>query len=126
MGKGYSLPKSIMTNTDLHRLINSDEIQSVVRPMKTGTTQRKVRGKNPLRNAQLMDKLNPGSTHRKTLRKQALVKGSREFETIQRKKEKRVKASKAHRSAKREFYNQLKASYVVPKDAEEDAEDDEE
>jgi large subunit ribosomal protein L4e len=123
--KGYSLPKSIMTNTDLHRLINSDEIQSVVRPMKTGTTKRKVRGKNPLRNAQLMDKLNPGSTHRKTLRKQALVKGSREYETIQRKKALRVKTSKAHRAAKKEFYNKLKASYIVPKETEEEAEDEE-
>ena len=33
--KGYRLPQAPMTNSDLTRLINSDEIQSVVRPKKT-------------------------------------------------------------------------------------------
>ena len=28
--KGYKLPRSLLTNSDLTRLINSDEIQSVV------------------------------------------------------------------------------------------------
>lgn len=32
--KGYTLPRSCMTNSDLTRLINSDEIQTVVRPQK--------------------------------------------------------------------------------------------
>lgn len=33
--KGYKLPRAPMTNSDLTRLINSDEVQSVVRPKKT-------------------------------------------------------------------------------------------
>lgn len=33
--KGYRLPQAPMTNSDLTRLINSDEIQSIVRPKKT-------------------------------------------------------------------------------------------
>ena len=33
--RGYKLPRAPMTNSDLTRLINSDEVQSVVRPKKT-------------------------------------------------------------------------------------------
>ncbi len=32
--KGYKLPRSLMTNSDLTRIINSDEIQTAVRPQK--------------------------------------------------------------------------------------------
>lgn len=123
MKKGYHMPRCIMTNSDLHRLINSDEIQSIVRPMKTGSTVRRVQKKNPLRNAQLMDKLNPGASHRKTLRKQELVKDTREWQTIQRKKAARMEASKAHRPAKKAFFKALKEAYV-PKVAEVEAEDE--
>merc|ERR1719473_1935515 len=32
--KGYTLPRSMMTNADIARIINSDEIQSVLTPKK--------------------------------------------------------------------------------------------
>lgn len=34
--KGYKLPRPMMTNADLTRIINSDEIQSAIRPVKEG------------------------------------------------------------------------------------------
>ncbi len=34
MKKGYKLPRAMMANPDLARLINSDEVQSVVKPQK--------------------------------------------------------------------------------------------
>ena len=37
--KGYKLPRGLLTNADLTRLINSDEIQSIVRPPKAGRAQ---------------------------------------------------------------------------------------
>jgi len=54
----YQMPRPIMETSDLARLINSDEIQSVVRP---GIKQRKygAHKKNPLKNLGAMDKLNP-------------------------------------------------------------------
>jgi large subunit ribosomal protein L4e len=56
--KGYKLPKNVMTNTDLARIINSDEIQSKVRaPIKNVRTFR--RKKNALKNFGVMVKLNP-------------------------------------------------------------------
>lgn len=40
--KGYKLPRSLLTNSDLTRLINSDEIQSVVNAPKVQTVLRSV------------------------------------------------------------------------------------
>lgn len=42
--KGYTLPRSQMTNSDLTRLINSDEIQSIVNAPKVGLIGKFERG----------------------------------------------------------------------------------
>lgn len=55
--KNFSVPKAIMTNTSLARLINSDEIQKVVRPTRAPSTFAKKR--NPFKNVDEMIKLNP-------------------------------------------------------------------
>ncbi len=39
--KGYKLPRHIMANADVARLINSDEVQSVVNPPKQPAITRK-------------------------------------------------------------------------------------
>lgn len=56
--KGYNLPSSTMANADLARLINSDEVQSVVRPTRRPARRAGVK-KNPLRNTEALIKLNP-------------------------------------------------------------------
>lgn len=57
---GYSLPSNIITNTDVTRIINSSEIQSVVRPAGQATQKRThVLKKNPLKNKQVLLRLNP-------------------------------------------------------------------
>lgn len=58
MKRKYVLPRSKMHNGDLARIINSDEIQSVVRPIKK-ECKRAVLKKNPLKNLNVMLKLNP-------------------------------------------------------------------
>jgi len=56
--KNYNLPMTKMANTDLGRLLKSDEIQNVVRaPQKE--RQRRVLKKNPLKNIRTMVRLNP-------------------------------------------------------------------
>lgn len=57
--KGYKLPRAPMTNGDLTRVINSDEIQSVVRPPKAAGAKHAPLKKNPLRNLGALVKLNP-------------------------------------------------------------------
>jgi len=56
--KGYKVPTAVMSNSDLASIINSDEIQSVLRPKITSTPFRALK-KNPLNNFGFMVKLNP-------------------------------------------------------------------
>lgn len=60
--KGYKVPRLPMANADLARLINSDEIQSVVNAPKE-PTHKHVLKKNPLKNLEAMIKLNPYHAH---------------------------------------------------------------
>jgi len=54
----YNLPQHKMTMPDLARLINSDEIQSVVRAAKPRARRATIK-KNPLKNSAIMTRLNP-------------------------------------------------------------------
>jgi len=56
--KGFKLPHAKIAISDLNRLINSDEVQSVVRPVKP-PQRRSVHKKNPLKNLGVRVKLNP-------------------------------------------------------------------
>jgi len=56
--KGYKLPRQIMTNSDLTRLINSDEIQSKLRPQKISEWGIRKK-KNGLKNLDERRRLNP-------------------------------------------------------------------
>lgn len=57
---GYTLPANIISNTDVTRLINSAEVQAVVRPAGQPTQKRThVLKKNPLKNKQVLLRLNP-------------------------------------------------------------------
>jgi len=55
---GFRPPRASLTNSDLHRIINSDEIQSALRPKKPIRRFHTLK-KNPLKNLGAMVKLNP-------------------------------------------------------------------
>jgi large subunit ribosomal protein L4e len=59
--KDFLLPSNLVSNADITRLINSSEVQAVVRPAKGGakTKRAAVQKKNPLKNKQVMIRLNP-------------------------------------------------------------------
>jgi large subunit ribosomal protein L4e len=59
--KDFLLPSNLVSNSDITRLINSSEIQSVLKePKGYATTKRMhVQKKNPLRNRQVLLRLNP-------------------------------------------------------------------
>jgi len=67
----YRLPRPVVTNSDLNRLINSQEIQSHLHKKKK-LRKYVVHKKNPLRNLGFMIKLNP---YAKTLRRQEILRG---------------------------------------------------
>jgi len=62
----FALPENVMTNADISRLINSDEVQSVVNAPKEAT-KKHVLKRNPLKNFTTMKKLNPYAKTAKAL-----------------------------------------------------------
>lgn len=56
--KGFNLPQPKMSNTDLTRLMKSEEIQNVLRKPRKGV-RRAIKKLNPLTNSRAMLKLNP-------------------------------------------------------------------
>ncbi|KAG0463454.1 hypothetical protein HPP92_019523 [Vanilla planifolia] len=83
--KGYVLPRPKMTNADLSRIINSDEVQSVVAPIKKNI-KKKVLKKNPLKNLSVMLKLNP---YAQTAKRMALLAEKRRLKEKQEKLDKK-------------------------------------
>lgn len=72
---GFNLPTAKISTSDVTRLINSDEIQSVVRPAGQAVQKRPfTQKKNPLRNKAVLFRLNP---YAKTLRRQELLASQR-------------------------------------------------
>jgi len=70
----YSLPRHILSNTDISRLINSDEVQSVVHPVGPKRQPRPfTQKKNPLKNNGIMVRLNPYAV----VMRRAAIKASR-------------------------------------------------
>lgn len=71
---GFTLPRPMMQNADLSRLINSDEVQSTVRPARQPVKRSNLK-KNPLKNFAAMEKLNPAAAtaKRRALKKEALA-----------------------------------------------------
>lgn len=59
--KDFLLPSNLVSNADITRLINSSEVQAVVRAAKGGARTKRagVQKKNPLKNKQVLLRLNP-------------------------------------------------------------------
>jgi large subunit ribosomal protein L4e len=96
---GWKRPRSQMTNGDLARIINSDEIQSVVKPAQLPVKNR-LRKKNPLKNLGFMLKLNPYAlAARRAEYKQQTSKNAKKAQEIASRR-----AGKAGRAA---FYDTL-------------------
>ncbi|KAI9086331.1 hypothetical protein K1719_031785 [Acacia pycnantha] len=98
--KGYLLPRAKMVNSDLARIINSDEIQSVVRPIKREIKRAPLK-KNALKNQNTMFKLNP---YYKTAKRNALLAEA------QRVKAKKEKLDKKRSSLSKEEASATKAA----------------
>ncbi|XP_060201638.1 large ribosomal subunit protein uL4z [Lycium barbarum] len=96
--KGYLLPRPKMVNADIARIINSDEVQSVVKPIKKDVNKRATLKKNPLKNLNVLLKLNP---YAKTARRMSLLAEAQ-----------RVKAKKEKLDKKRHTITKEEASAI--------------
>lgn len=114
MKKEYVLPRAAMTNTDLARIINSSEIQSVLNPMKEPPRHRKQL-KNPMKNRDLMTLLNPCAPGllRRAHAEQTPVAADKPFNgcfdrnTLLRQKRKRDEEKKEHNKKSKQFYRDM-------------------
>jgi len=70
--KGFNMPRSIMTNADLQRILQADEIKAVLRPRRSATKRATVK-KNPLKNIKAMLKLNPYAAVQKRAAQKAIA-----------------------------------------------------
>jgi len=122
--KGYTLPRPMMTNTDIARIINSNEVQSVLTAQKENTTKRLRQRKNPLNNASVLGRLCPYANTLKKIGRLAHTKGSSVQKNNEKKKAKASAAKKAHKPAKKAFFKALEEAYI-PKIEEVCAEEEE-
>merc|ERR1712085_231586 len=113
--KGYKLPRAQMENADVSRIINSDEIQSVLRPKLEAPKRFSVK-KNPLKNPMVMARLNPGVMKKRELRRNSHAKGNSEGDLVQSKKKARLTASKKHnkehKTGDETFYKTLMKAFT--------------
>jgi large subunit ribosomal protein L4e len=109
---GYLLPRPQMANADLARVINSNEVQSALRPAVHKQTFARQK-KNPLKNKAAMDRLNP----------YAAVVRAKEAERIGIKAKKGVaktgtQVSAARRKASKAYFRSItNDEFVRPADA---------
>mmetsp|Transcript_38568 Transcript_38568/g.111434 ORF Transcript_38568/g.111434 Transcript_38568/m.111434 type:complete len:413 (+) Transcript_38568:74-1312(+) len=96
MKKGYNLLRPQMQNADIARIINSDEVQSALRPKLEPPRGAPKGKKNPLKNPKHMEKLNPGFLKKREMRRNATIQGTPEHELMQAKKKARIAASKEY------------------------------
>jgi len=121
--KGYHLLRGQMENADIARIINSDAVQKAVKP-KIDAPVKFGRKKNPLKNKEVMENLNPGCKDVRAERRAA-----------QASKTKKAKKDKALKVASKKYYADLMGAFEAAKakaDAEkkaaagDDAEEEEE
>jgi large subunit ribosomal protein L4e len=96
---GYTLPRNVMANSDITRLINSDEVQSKVRAAKTTVVRKRIK-KNPLKNLGVKVRLNPYAL---SLRRSELLAQERRATNKAASLKKARESRKAHKSQKANF-----------------------
>jgi large subunit ribosomal protein L4e len=64
---GYHINRHVMNCADLSRIINSDQVQGLLRPMRTSVRAHDKTKKNPLKNKAMMLRMNPFAKKRAEL-----------------------------------------------------------
>merc|ERR1712113_150266 len=106
--KGFTLNRTMMACADLARIINSDQVQSKLREIRTSVRNHDKTKKNPLKNRTMMQKLNPYSkTARDLAAKATKARIDSRKKALAAKKSKAGRAEKAKRTAR---FNMLNAN----------------
>merc|ERR1719261_135084 len=123
MKKNYTLPRPMMENSDVARIINSAEVQSVLRPA-IEQKSKYANKKNPLKNKTMLEKMVPGALKLKIQRKREHEEGTQEFENAKKRKTARMAKAVQHNKAGKKvaFHTEVSTAYDF-KPEEEDAEE---
>jgi len=98
--KGWSLPNHEVTNPDIARVINSNEIQSAVRAAKADRVLHLTQKANPLTNTKALDRINPNARlTRETARRANQERREARTKQIGQKRDAASKATLKQRSA---------------------------
>ncbi|CAD7970450.1 unnamed protein product [Amoebophrya sp. A25] len=122
--KGYTLPRPVMANADVARIINSNEVQSVLVPRKEAVKGYRQR-KNPLKNRSVLGRLCPWAVTAKRLAALAHKKGSAVQKSLAAKKEKNAAKKVALKASSKAYFKELQAAYKPVAAATEEAADEE-
>jgi len=122
--KGYTLPRAKMTNADIARIINSNEVQSVLTARKAAPVRTGSR-KNPLKNASVFGRLCPWAATQKKINRLAHKKGSAVQKAVSAQKAKKQAKSKDAKKQSRTWFKDLLAAHNPVPVAEEAAADEE-
>lgn len=101
---GYVLQRPLLANANLTRIINSNEVQSIVRPKSRNVVLHDRSKKNPLRNRRKMDFLNPSS-------KANRERTNKLHEDNRKNKDTRIKARRAVRKSNKKQGRQFISNY---------------
>lgn len=100
------LPRAAMSNPDLARIINSDEVQTVVNPAKAGQTMY-LKKRNPLKNIEALEKLNPyAAAARKAEARSCLERANNKKDVLAKRREVR-KEKKKYKAQGKLFYSKV-------------------
>merc|ERR1712127_742070 len=102
---GYHLNRSVMTCADLARIINSDQVQSKLRTIRTNVRVHDKTRKNPLTNAAIRNRLNPFAKKQREL--VAAAEAKRHTARQAALKAKRTKAQRAGKKERTARFNAL-------------------
>jgi len=86
---GYHLHRTVLTNPDIAKIINSDAVQNAVRNKRENRPLHSKQKKNPLKNVQALERLNPHLAAVKRMEKQA-NENNRQKKTISHQVEERI------------------------------------
>ncbi len=104
--EGKSIPEDLMANADLARIINSDEIQSVLNPAKSAN-KIYLRKKNPLTSIKALAKLDPyAAAARESERRAEEARKEKKAETLKKRREV-AKSKMQYRAAGKAYYEKV-------------------
>ena len=112
---GKAIPEDIMANADLARIINSDEIQSVLNPAKRAN-KKYLRKKNPLTSIKALGKLDPYAAAAREAEQRAEAARKDQKDAILKMKRESAKSKRQFKAQGKAFYEKVSKQGDVCKD----------